>query len=74
MSYLEDNRGDPVKSRVEAVSNTSTVHLRVVGGDGKGIWSSRLGGVSNLRQQNVVMSPAGRGPENDCAGEDQQQF
>jgi hypothetical protein len=30
-------------------------------------------GVSNLRQQNVVMSPAGLGPENDCAGEAQQQ-
>jgi hypothetical protein len=34
----------------------------------------QVGGVSNLRQQNMVMSPAGLGPENDCAGENQQQF
>jgi hypothetical protein len=30
----------------------------------------QVGGVSNLREQNMVMSPAGLGPENDCAGED----
>jgi hypothetical protein len=34
-SYLEENWGDPV-SREEACSNTSTVALRVVGGDEKG--------------------------------------
>jgi hypothetical protein len=36
--YLEDIGGDPgrVKTRVEAGSNTSTVTLRVVGGDEKG--------------------------------------
>jgi hypothetical protein len=33
--YLEDNWGDP-GTRVEAGSNTSTVTLRVVGGDEKG--------------------------------------
>jgi hypothetical protein len=32
------------------------------------------GGVSNLRQQNVVMSPQGLGPENDSAGEAQHQL
>jgi hypothetical protein len=34
----------------------------------------QAGEVSNLRQQNMVMSPVGLGPENDCAGEDQQQL
>jgi hypothetical protein len=34
----------------------------------------QVGGVSNLRQYNVVMSPAGLGLENDCAGEDQEQL
>jgi hypothetical protein len=34
----------------------------------------QVGGVSNLRQLNMIMSPAGLGPENDCAGEDQQQL
>jgi hypothetical protein len=29
----------------------------------------KVGGVSNLRQRNMVMSPAGLKPENDCAGE-----
>jgi hypothetical protein len=29
---------------------------------------------SNPRHQNVVMSTAGLGPENDCAGKDQQQL
>jgi hypothetical protein len=33
-----------------------------------------VGRVSNLREQNMVMNPAGIGPENDCAGEDQQQL
>jgi hypothetical protein len=37
-----------------------------------GTWPSRLGGDSNLRQQNMVMNPAGLGPENDCTGEGQQ--
>jgi hypothetical protein len=32
----------------------------------------QVGGVSNLRQQNMVMSTVGLGPEIDCAGEDQQ--
>jgi hypothetical protein len=30
--------------------------------------------VSNLRQQYMVASPTGLGPENDCAGESQQQL
>jgi hypothetical protein len=34
----------------------------------------QIGGVSNLRQHNAVMSNAGLGPKNDCAGEDQQQL
>jgi hypothetical protein len=34
-------------------------------------WLSRLGGVSNLRQQNKIMIPAGLGPETDCAREAQ---
>jgi hypothetical protein len=31
----------------------------------------QAGGVSNLRQLNMVISPSGLGPENECAGEDQ---
>jgi hypothetical protein len=72
-------------ARVEAVTNTSTVVLGVVG-DEKGTHCLGLqldhpvpggnkyedldlhvGGVSNLRQRNMVMSPAGLGLENDCA-------
>jgi hypothetical protein len=34
----------------------------------------QVGGFSNLRQLNVVMSPAGLGSVNDCAGEDRQQL
>jgi hypothetical protein len=34
--YLEDNSGDQFSTCVEAGSNTSTVALRVVGGDEKG--------------------------------------
>jgi hypothetical protein len=33
-----------------------------------------VGGVSNLRQQNMVMSPAGIGPEKGCAGEGHQKL
>jgi hypothetical protein len=51
---------------VEAGSNTSSVALRVVGGDKRE--------VPNLRQQNMVASPTGLGPENYCAGEGQQQL
>jgi hypothetical protein len=51
---------------MEAGSSTSTVVLRGVVGDKKG--------VSNLRQQNMVTSPTGLGPENDCPGEGQQQL
>jgi hypothetical protein len=62
-SYLEDDWGDPVQTRVEAVSNISTIALRVVGGDEKGTqlvgynWAYKYGdlalrvvGVSNQRQ------------------------
>jgi hypothetical protein len=45
---------------VEAGSNTSTVALRVVGGDEKGSLESET--------ENIVTSPTGLGPENDCAG------
>jgi hypothetical protein len=76
-------------SRVEAGSNTSAVALRVVGGDGKEpcAWGHSVPGgykhgdlalqvvkVSNLRQRNVVVGPTGLGPENDCAGENQQKM
>jgi hypothetical protein len=43
---------------VEASSNTSTVTLRVVGGDEKGSLKSE--------------SPKGLGPEEDCSGKGQQ--
>jgi hypothetical protein len=73
---------------VVASSNTSTVTLRVVGGDENGTQflgvqlghtvpgghkygdlALQAGAVSNL-----IMSPAGLGPENDCFGEGQQQL
>jgi hypothetical protein len=34
----------------------------------------QVGGISNLRQWNVVVRPTGLGPENDCAGEDQNEL
>jgi hypothetical protein len=34
--YTEDNWSDPIRSRVEAGSNTYTIALRVVGGKEKG--------------------------------------
>jgi hypothetical protein len=50
---------------VEVGSNTSTVTLRVVGGDEK----------RNLESETVVVtSPTGLGPEIDCAGEGQEQL
>jgi hypothetical protein len=49
---------------VEAGSNTSTVTLRVVGGDEKGSLKSET--------VNMVASPKGLGPEKDCAGNCQQ--
>jgi hypothetical protein len=50
--------------RVEAGSNTSTVTLRVVGGDEKG----------SLKTETVKYSPRpkGLGPDKDCAGKGQQ--
>jgi hypothetical protein len=51
---------------VEGGSNTSTVALRVVGGDEKKSLESET--------VNMVTSPMGLGPENDCAGEGQQQL
>jgi hypothetical protein len=79
--------------RMEASSNTSTIALRVVGGDEKGIQfpgvklgyplpggceyrdlALQVGGVLSLRQQNMVMSPVGLGPNNDCTDEDYQQL
>jgi hypothetical protein len=49
---------------VEAGSNTSTVTLRVVGGDENGSLESET--------VNMVASPMGLGAETDCAGEGQQ--
>jgi hypothetical protein len=46
----------------------------VPGGYKYGDLDLQVGGVSNPRQQNVAMSPVGLGPENECAGEDQQQL
>jgi hypothetical protein len=34
----------------------------------------QVGGISNSRQRNVIMSPVGLGPANHCAGEGQQQL
>jgi hypothetical protein len=78
---------------VGAASTTSTVTLRVVGGDEKetqclgvqlghpvtggyryGGLIFQVWGVSNLRQQNIIMSPTVLGPKNECAGEGQQRL
>jgi hypothetical protein len=50
----------------EAGSNTSTAALRVVGGDENGSPESEA--------ENMIASPPKRGPENEYAGKDQQQF
>jgi hypothetical protein len=49
---------------VESGSNTSTVALQVVGGDGKGSLESET-------EKNMFTSTTELGPENDCAGEGQ---
>jgi hypothetical protein len=51
-------------TRVEAGSNTSTVTLRVVGGDDKGSCKSET--------VKMVARSKGLGPEKDCTGEGQQ--
>jgi hypothetical protein len=52
-------------SRVEVGSNTSTITLRVVGGNEKG----------SLESETVKYGHAmGAGPEKDCAGEGQEQL
>jgi hypothetical protein len=48
----------------EGRSNTSTIALRVIGGDKKG----------SLESETVKYGPTGLGPENECAGEGQQQM
>jgi hypothetical protein len=52
---------------VEAGSNTSTVALRVVGGDKKK-------GSLESERVNMVVGHAGLGSENECAGVGQQQL
>jgi hypothetical protein len=54
------------QSRGEAASNTSTVTLRVVGGDEKGSLESET--------VKMVASSTELGPKNDYAGEGQQQL
>jgi hypothetical protein len=54
----------PFHTHVEAGSNTSTVTLRVVGGDEKGSLKSETVKYGHESQ--------GLGPEKDFAGEDQQ--
>jgi hypothetical protein len=44
------------------------------GGYKYGDLALQVGAVSNLRQQTVIMVPVGLSPENDCAGEDQQEL
>jgi hypothetical protein len=61
--HAATNSNERVHCWTMAVSNTSTVAQRVVGGHEKE--------VSNLRVYNKVASPTGLGPENDCSGEDQ---
>jgi hypothetical protein len=59
--YKVDNWGDPANTHVEAGSNTSTVTVRVVGGDEKG----------SLKSETVKYDQASQGlaPEKDYAGE-----
>jgi hypothetical protein len=53
---------------MEADSNTSTVTLRVAGGDEKGNLESET------VKKKMATNPTGLGPENDCAGEGQKQL
>jgi hypothetical protein len=48
--------------------------LEVPGGYKYGVLTLKVRRVSNLRQYNMVRSPAGLGPKNYCAGEDQHQL
>jgi hypothetical protein len=60
-------KGNPVRGSITG----ATLFLRVyMYGD----LALQVGEVSNLRQLNMVMSPARLGPANDCAGEDQQKL
>jgi hypothetical protein len=61
--YITRSSCDPL---VEAGSNTSTVTLRVIGGDEKG----------SLKSETVKYGHEFKrlGPENDCAGEGQHQL
>jgi hypothetical protein len=59
--------------------NGNSVHGGITGqpcswGYKYGDLALQVGGVSNLREYNMVISSAGLGPENDSAGEDQQQL
>jgi hypothetical protein len=65
--YISQEQGGPVIPRVEAGSNTSTVALRVVEGNKKGSFKPET-------VKYMVASPTGLGPENDWAGEGQQQL
>jgi hypothetical protein len=64
LHYISDHSAkNEFITRVVSGSNTSTVTLRVVGGDDKGSLKSE-----------TVASPKGLGPEKECAGRDQQQI
>jgi hypothetical protein len=52
---------------------TVALNLTVLGRYKYGDLALQVGGVSNVRQKNVVLSSAELGSENDCAGEEQQQ-
>jgi hypothetical protein len=62
--YKQDSLNQRFTTRVEAGSNTSTVTLRVLGGNEK----------ESLKSETVklVARSKGLGPEKDYAGEDQQ--
>jgi hypothetical protein len=70
--------------REEAGLNISTVALRVIGGKNNwatlflwdisaGTWPSRLG-EARIKDSKICDESWEHGPENDCAGEHQQQF
>jgi hypothetical protein len=93
MIYMLFRRYMTARAGVEVGSNTSTISLRVVGGEEKGTQclgvklghpvprgykygdlAFQVGGSLESETVNMVMSPAGLGPENDCAGEYQRQL
>jgi hypothetical protein len=67
LSHKRRQKGNPVPGGY----NWATLFL---GDINTGTWPSRLGGGSQMRQQNMAVSSAGLRPKSDCSGKAQKQF